>query len=88
MKSFYKGYIPLALVHMGVVHNEDIPHWIVVTDIKDDHVIFNDPCPPKGGKNVCVSRDEFQQMLLNVGPRNGLTPSVVFEKNCKMYREK
>ncbi len=59
-KSFYEGFIPIALVHMGVVHQLDIPHWVVVTDVGDDHVTFNDPYPPKGGKNIRVSREEFQ----------------------------
>jgi len=79
-KSFCKGFIPVALVHMGVVHELDIPHWVVVTDIRDDHVAFNDPYPPKGGKNICVSRDDFQQMLSNIRTRTGFSPSVVFIK--------
>ena len=75
---FYKGFIPLALVHMAVVHQLDIPHWVVVTDVRDYHVSFNDPYPPKGGKNIRVTREEFQQMISNVGTRIGLSPSVVF----------
>ncbi|MGZ3593980.1 MAG: peptidase C39 family protein [Syntrophales bacterium] len=81
-KSFHEGFIPMALVHMGVVHQLDIPHWVVVTDVGDDHVAFNDPYPPKGGKNICVTREEFQQMLGNVGTRIGLSPSVIFIRNC------
>ncbi|MGZ3606416.1 MAG: peptidase C39 family protein [Syntrophales bacterium] len=81
-KSFHEGFIPMALVHMGVVHQLDIPHWVVVTDVGDDHVAFNDPYPPKGGKNIRVTREEFQQMLGNVGTRIGLSPSVIFIKNC------
>jgi hypothetical protein len=81
-KSFYEGFIPIALVHMGVVHQLDIPHWVVVTDVGDDHVTFNDPYPPKGGNNICVSREEFQQMLGDVGTLIGLSPSVIFIRNC------
>jgi Peptidase_C39 like family len=81
-KSFYEGFIPMALVHMGVVHQLDIPHWVVVTDIGDDHIAFNDPYPPKGGKNIRVSREEFRQMLGDVGTRFGLSPSVIFIRNC------
>ena len=77
-----KGLIPIALVHMGVVHQLDIPHWVVVTDAGEDRVTFNDPYPPKGGKNICVSRKEFQQMLYNVGTRIGLSPSAIFIRNC------
>ena len=77
-----EGLIPIALVHMGVVHQLDIPHWVVVTDAGEDRVTFNDPYPPKGGKNICVSRKEFQQMLYNVGTRIGLSPSAIFIRNC------
>jgi hypothetical protein len=81
-KSFYERFIPIALVHMGVVHQLDIPHWVVVTDVGDDHVTFNDPYPPKGGKNIRVSREEFQEMLDDVGSLIGLSPSVIFIRNC------
>ena len=81
-KSCSEGFIPVALVHMGVVHQLDIPHWVVVTDAGEDHIAFNDPYPPKGGKNICVSREEFQQMLDHVGTRIGLSPSVIFIRNC------
>ena len=82
-KYFNEEFIPIALVHMGVVHQLDIPHWVVVTDAGDDHMIaFNDPYPPHGGKNICVSRKEFQQMLCSVGTRIGLSPSAVFIRNC------
>lgn len=81
--SFSDGFIPVALVHMGVVHQLDIPHWVVVTDAGEDHVAFNDPYPPKGGKNIRVRREEFQKMLGDVGTRIGLSPSVVLVRNCK-----
>jgi hypothetical protein len=29
-----------------------------------------------------VSREEFQQMLIHVGTRFGLSPSVIFIRNC------
>jgi hypothetical protein len=79
---FNQGFIPIALVHMGVVHQLDIPHWVVVTDLGKEHVAFNDPYPPKGGKDICVRREEFLQMLDDVGTRIGLSPSVIFIRNC------
>jgi hypothetical protein len=85
--SFREGFIPVALVHMGVVHQLNIPHWVVVTDVGEDHVAFNDPYPPKGGKSICVSREEFQEMLGDVGTRIGLSPSVILIRNCKPVRE-
>jgi hypothetical protein len=82
-KAFYDGFIPLALVHMGVLHELDIPHWVVVVDVRNDRVAFNDPYPPKGGRNVCLSREEFQLMLDDIGTQTGLSPSVIFIKKCK-----
>jgi hypothetical protein len=84
--SFGEGFIPVALVHMGVVHQLDIPHWVVVTGVGKDHVTFNDPYPPKGGKGIRVRREEFQKMLDDVGSRIGLSPSVIFIRNCKTTR--
>lgn len=80
---FSEGYIPVALVHMGVVHQFDIPHWVVVTDIGEDHVALNDPYPPKGGKGIAVRRGEFQRMLDDIGTRTGLSPSILFVRNGK-----
>jgi hypothetical protein len=81
--SFSEGFIPIALVHMGVVHQLDIPHWVVVTETGEDHVAFNDPYPPKGGKGIRVRREELQKMLGDVGTRIGLSPSAIFIRNCK-----
>lgn len=86
-RYFREGFIPLALVHMGVVHQLDIPHWVVVTDVGDYHVSFNDPYPPKGGKDIRVSHVEFQQMIGNVGTRIGLSPSVAFIRSHKPVKE-
>jgi hypothetical protein len=85
--SCSEGLIPIALVHMGVVHQLDIPHWVVVTDAGEDQVTFNDPYPPKGGKDIHVCREEFQKMLDDVGARIGLSPSVIFIRNCKPVKE-
>jgi hypothetical protein len=84
-KFFNEGLIPIALVHMGVVHQLDIPHWVIVTDVGDDHVTFNDPYPPKGGKGICVSQEEFQKMLDDVGTRIGLSPSTIFIRHSNHY---
>ena len=66
---------------MGVVHQLDIPHWVVVTDAGEERVVFNDPYPPLGGKGISVSRTEFQKMLDDIGIRIGLSPSLLFIKN-------
>lgn len=85
---FREGFVPLALVHMGVVHQLDIPHWVVVTDAEGPRVSFNDPYPPKGGKGLCVRRDEFQKMLDDVGIRIGLSPSIVFIRDTDDSRHR
>lgn len=86
-RSFREGLIPIALVHMGVIHHLNFPHWVVVTDTGDDSVAFNDPYPPKGGKGIRVRKEEFQRMLDDVGARIGLSPSVIFIRNCQPIRK-
>jgi hypothetical protein len=73
-----EGWLPIALVHMGVVHRLDIPHWVVVADA--EAVTFNDPYPPKGRKGNRVSPAQFQRMLDDIGTKSGMSPSVLFVK--------
>jgi hypothetical protein len=73
-------YVPIALVHMGVIHSLNIPHWIVVTDADDKQVVFNDPYPPKGRKGLRLDHVKFQKILDDIGTRIGLSPSVLFVK--------
>ena len=75
------GYVPIALVHMGVVHSLNIPHWVVVTDADEESVVFNDPYPPKGRKGLRLSEIKFQEILDNIGIRIGMSPSVLFVRN-------
>lgn len=82
-RSFRKGFIPIALVHMEVTHQLNFPHWVVVTDTGDDNVDFNDPYPPKGGKGIRVRKEQFQRMLDDIGTRIGLSPSIIFIRNCR-----
>lgn len=70
--------VPIALVHMGVIHSLNIPHWIVVTDADEEYVVFNDPYPPKGRKGLRLSHVKFQKILDDIGTRIGLSPSVLF----------
>jgi hypothetical protein len=72
------GFVPLALVHMGVVHRLNIPHWVVVTDMDDEKITFNDPYPPKGRRGLSLSHEKFQKILDDIGTRIGLAPSVLF----------
>lgn len=72
------GFVPIALVHMGVVHSLNIPHWVVVTDADQETVQFNDPYPPKGRKGIRLSHRKFQKILDDIGTRIGFSPSVLF----------
>ena len=71
-------FVPIALVHMGVVHSLNIPHWVVVTDVDEESVVFNDPYPPKGRKGLRLSNNEFQKILDDISTRIGLSPSILF----------
>ena len=73
-----EGYVPIALVHMGVVHSLNIPHWVVVTDVTDESITFNDPYPPKGRRGLRLSQNKFQEILDNIGIKIGMSPSVLF----------
>ena len=72
------GFVPIALVHMGVVHSLDIPHWVVVTAADEERVLFNDPYPPKGRRGLKLSQAKFQKILDDIGTRIGMSPSVLF----------
>jgi hypothetical protein len=80
LRGVRDGYVPIALVHMGVIHSLNIPHWIVVTDADEEQVVFNDPYPPKGRKGLRLPHVKFQKILDDIGTRIGLSPSVLFVK--------
>ena len=78
VRGVREDFVPIALVHMGVVHSLNIPHWVVVTDVDEESVIFNDPYPPKGRKGLRLSHKEFQKILDDISTRIGLSPSILF----------
>lgn len=69
--------IPIALVHMGIVHRFNIPHWVVVSDADEQKVVFNDPYPPKGRRGLVLSKKKFQKILDDIGTRIGMSPSIL-----------
>jgi hypothetical protein len=79
-------FIPVALVHMGVVHSLNIPHWVVVTDADRELIRFNDPYPPKGRKGIGLSHAKFQKVLDDIGTKIGLSPSVLFVRRSREPR--
>lgn len=70
--------VPISLVHMGVVHSLNIPHWVVVTDVDEESVTFNDPYPPKGRRGITLSSAKFQKILDDIGTKIGFSPSILF----------
>ena len=78
IRGLREGFVPVCLVHMGVVHSLNIPHWVVVTDADGELIRFNDPYPPKGRKGISLSNAKFQKILDDIGTRIGLSPSVLF----------
>ena len=80
-RSLGEGFIPVALVSMAMVHQYDIPHWVVVTGVDADQVTFNDPYPPRGGKAIRVSREGFRKMLEEIGTKMGMSPSFLLAPN-------
>lgn len=74
------GFIPIALVHMGVVHSLNIPHWVVVTDADHEMVVFNDPYPPKGRRGLRLPQVKFQKILDDIGTKIGFSPSLLFAR--------
>ncbi len=78
IRGMQDGYVPIALVHMGVVHSLNIPHWVVVTHADEENVVFNDPYPPKGRQGLRLSVVKFQKILDDIDTRIGLSPSILF----------
>ena len=78
VQGLRQGFVPICLVHMGVVHSLNIPHWVVVTDVDGELVRFNDPYPPKGRKGISLPHSKFQKILDDIGIRIGLSPSIIF----------
>jgi len=70
-------FVPITLVHMGVVHSLNIPHWVVVIDADEELVTFNDPYPPKGRMGIKLPHAKFQRMLDDIGTRIGFSPSIL-----------
>lgn len=79
-RGFKEGFLPIALVHMGVVHSLNIPHWVVVAHADAESVVFNDPYPPKGRKELQLPVAKFQKILDDIDTKIGLSPSILFIK--------
>lgn len=77
VEGFRKGDVPIVLVHMGIVHQLEIAHWIVVTGAGERRLTFHDPYPPKGGRHLGLDWGPFRQMFEGVGAL-GHNPAALF----------
>jgi hypothetical protein len=57
-RQMAQGAIPIVLVSTNLFHGDDVPHWVVVSDITDDVVRVNDPW---------ISRDKGQTARKQAG---------------------
>jgi hypothetical protein len=78
VRGVQEGCASIALVHMGIVHHLNIPHWVVVTGADEQNVSFNDPYPPKGMRGLVLPHKKFQKILDDIGTRIGMSPSILF----------
>ena len=56
-----KGWIPLVLVDAQLVGDEAVPHWVVITGVDGDRVVFHDPLASRGGR--ARRAEEFRRRL-------------------------
>jgi hypothetical protein len=80
IRGIHENYVAIALVHMGVVHRLNIPHWVVITEADRERVVFNDPYPPKGKRGLVLSHQRFQKILDDIGTKIGMSPSILFTR--------
>lgn len=80
LRGVQEEFVPIALVHMGVVHSLNIPHWVVITDADEEKIVFNDPYRPKGRRGLVLSHKKFQKILDDIGTRIGMSPSILFTR--------
>jgi hypothetical protein len=78
VRAVQDGEVPIALVHMGVIHGYNIPHWVVVTRADERKVVFNDPYPPRGRRDLALSHGRFQKIVDDIATRIGMSPSILF----------
>lgn len=71
------GRVPVALVHMGLVHDYDVPHWVVVTGMDPRHAWIHDPYPPKGKAGLRLTHAELMQIIDDIGRKMRAARSVV-----------
>jgi len=83
IRAMREGYVPIVLVHMGVIHSLNIPHWVVVTGADHEVVYFNDPYPPKGRKGLTLSHAKFQKIIDDIGTRIGFSPSALLVRRLR-----
>jgi predicted double-glycine peptidase len=55
--------VPIVLIHMGIIHDKDTLHFVVVSGIENDRVWINDPYSSKGRKDINLELTDFKKMM-------------------------
>ena len=64
IEALEKKIPPLVFISLGPISGENIFHWIVVTGIHEDNIIFNDPdISEKSRKDVKVKKEIFEKAI-------------------------
>ena len=64
IEALEKKIPPLVLINLEPISGENIFHWIVVTGINKDNIIFNDPdISEKPRKDVQVKKEIFEKSI-------------------------
>lgn len=74
------GWVPLCLVGMQEVHEEEIPHWVVAFGMDEALVRFHDPYPPAGREGLTVPRERFAKMLDDIASMDASRALVLVRK--------
>jgi ABC-type bacteriocin/lantibiotic exporter with double-glycine peptidase domain len=72
-----KNSIPLVMVHAGVIHKIDSPHWIIVTGIEKEKVWVNDPLKPLGKKDLLITTSHLNKMMNDLKAKSEINKRIL-----------
>ena len=75
-KAIITGELPLVMINMKRLHQQDSPHWIVVTGADKENISINDPYN-ENGKDILVRRENFMQMMNDLDTYSGIAKRVL-----------
>jgi len=78
-KALVNNELPLVMINMKLLHEQDSPHWIIISGIDKENVRINDPYV-EDGEGCLVERNKFLQMLGDLRKYSGIAPRVLLLK--------